>query len=51
MKLRRLMHILVIAGLSIVSAQEGGKKMRVGVIEFELQNDVGIENGGRIIAE
>ncbi len=50
MKLHRMMHILVITGLSIVSAQQG-EKMRVGIIEFELQNDVGIENGGRIIAE
>lgn len=51
MNLTMMICALVIAGLSFLHAQDGREKMRVGVIEFELQNDVGIENGGRIVAE
>ena len=51
MKLHRMILNLVIIGISSIFAQDGSEKMRVGVIEFEVQNDIGIENGGRIIAE
>lgn len=44
-----LLSILVLAAPA--SAQDNQDKMRVGVIEFRAENDVGFENSGRIVAE
>lgn len=35
----------------VATAQDKPQKMRVGVIEFRAENDVGLENSGRIVAE
>ena len=34
-----------------LSAQDSSEKMRVGIIEFQQENNIGLDNAGRIVAE
>ncbi len=50
-KLTIAVVLYVICASGLASAQEPEAKMRVGIVEFTEQNEIGLENAGEIVAE